>query len=159
MNTTATPRSSSKTTSTWLALLLGAWGGHRFYLHGPKDPWAWVHALATGLGLVGVQRMRHLGQDDVAAWLLIPFLGVSLAASMLAALVYGLCTSERWNTALGLSAEHPAGRTHWGTIIGLVLALLLGAGILMATIAFASQRYFEYQVLQESSEPQGAEPH
>ena len=41
-----------------------------------------------------------------------------------------------------LAALHQTG---WLTIIGLVAALSLGAGVLMATIAFSAQRYFEYQ--------------
>jgi hypothetical protein len=31
-------------------------------------------------------------------------------------------------------------------VIGVVLALLIGAGVLMATIAFSGQRFFEYQI-------------
>jgi hypothetical protein len=154
MSDQPTPKAPpSKTVCTWLALLLGGWGGHRFYLHGAKDPWAWLHLGAAVVGLVGTQRMRNLGQDDVIAWLLIPFLGLSLAAAMLAALVYGLSSPERWNAKWGAEPEHPAGRTHWGTVIAAVLALLLGSGILMATIAYASQRFFEYQVLQEEAAP------
>ena len=34
-------------------------------------------------------------------------------------------------------------RTGWATVIGVVVALPLGATVLMATIAFAAQRYFE----------------
>jgi hypothetical protein len=34
----------------------------------------------------------------------------------------------------------------WAAVIGVVIALLLGATVLMATIAFGGQRYFEYQV-------------
>ena len=34
----------------------------------------------------------------------------------------------------------------WAAVIGVVVALLLGATVLMATIAFGGQRYFEYQV-------------
>ena len=31
-------------------------------------------------------------------------------------------------------------------MIGVIAALVIGAGVLMATIAFSAQRYFEYQV-------------
>jgi TM2 domain-containing membrane protein YozV len=33
----------SKTASTWIALLGGSLGLHRFYLHGPRDLLAWLH--------------------------------------------------------------------------------------------------------------------
>ena len=41
----------NKTLATWLTLLLGAFGLHRFYLHGTRDAIAWVMAAAAGLGL------------------------------------------------------------------------------------------------------------
>ncbi len=34
--------------------------------------------------------MRALGQDDQLAWLLIPLLGLVIAATMLTAIIYGL---------------------------------------------------------------------
>ncbi len=50
----------------------------------------------------------------------------------------------RFNPSLRGSADAPA--SGWAAVIGVVLALLLGATVLMATIAFSGQRYFEYQV-------------
>jgi hypothetical protein len=40
----------------------------------------------------------------------------------------------------------PAGRTNWGTIIGTVIALLLGTTVMMSSLVFSFQRYFEYQI-------------
>ena len=39
-----------------------------------------------------------------------------------------------------------AGDTNWLTIGAVVLALLFGSTILMASIAFSFQRYFEHEV-------------
>ncbi len=39
----------SKTLATFLALLLGFAGLHRFYLHGLGDRWGWLHALSVPL--------------------------------------------------------------------------------------------------------------
>jgi hypothetical protein len=36
----------------------------------------------------------------------------------------------------------------WGVIFAVVLCLLVGAAVLMATIAFSGQRYFEYQIIE-----------
>ena len=85
----------SKTFATWLALIGGALGVHRLYLHGARDPWGWLFWPPTLLGLWGVWRMRDLGQDDRLSWLLIPLLGLSLAAAMLGAIVIGLTSDER----------------------------------------------------------------
>ena len=133
-----------KAVATWLALLTGVFGLHRFYLYGLKDRWAWLFPLPTLLGLVGLQRMNSLGQDDRLAWLLLPLLGISLVAALLGGIVYGLMPDERWNARFnaGRTAE-PSG---WGAIIGVILCLFIGGTALMATIAFSAQRYFEAQV-------------
>ncbi len=132
-----------KAVATWLALLVGAFGMHRFYLHGLKDRWAWLFPLPTLLGLVGVQRMNHLGQDDRLAWVLIPLLGISLVAALLGGIVYGLTPDERWNARFN-PGRSPS-TSGWGAVIGVVLCLLVGGTTLMATLAFSAQRYFESQ--------------
>ena len=32
----------SKTLASWIALIGGSLGLHRFYLHGFRDPWGWL---------------------------------------------------------------------------------------------------------------------
>ncbi|MFG6466871.1 NINE protein [Roseateles sp. BYS87W] len=135
-----------KAIATWLALVFGSLGAHRFYLHGWRDRWAWAYPLPTILGLIGMQRMQHLGQDDRLAWVLIPLLGASLVAALLSGIVYGLTPDERWNERHNGGREASAGG--WPAIIGVVLCLFLGGTTLMATIAFSAQRYFESQLAQ-----------
>ena len=134
----------SKTASTWTALLGGALGLHRFYLYGARDWLAWLHLLPTLAGLVGVQRLRALGQDDHVAWALIPLLGVMLSAAMLTAIVYGLTPDEKWDARH--NPGQPGRRTAWGPVFGVVLALLVGGIVLMGTVAFGGQKFFEWQM-------------
>lgn len=136
----------SKTAATWLAVVGGTLGLHRFYLHGAGDKAAWLYPLPTLAGLVGVTRMINLGQDDRIAWALIPLLGLSLSAAMLSAIVIGLTPDDRW------SARHggPIRPTGWGPVLGAITALLLGGTVLMGTIAFGGQKYFEWQQADES---------
>ena len=141
----------SKTAATWIALLGGGLGLHRFYLHGWRDGWGWLHALPALLGLYGVQRMRALGQDDQLAWLLIPLLGGSLAAAMLAAIVYGLTADDAWHARFDPDGQRVA--SGWAAIFGVVIALGVGATVLMATIAFSSQRYFEHDAAASTVQP------
>jgi hypothetical protein len=57
---------------------------------------------------------------------------------------YGVTSDDKWNARF-----NPQGRTHqtgWGVVFGLVLSLLVGSTVLMSTIAFSGQRYFEYQI-------------
>ena len=144
MNTAARPK--SKTLATWLALLGGSAGLHRFYLHGLSDAWGWLHPVSALLGLYGVQRALTFGQDDTVSWALIPLLGLTLSASMLTAIIYGLTSDEKWNARF--NPADPDLHSGWLAVIGVVVALLMGTAVLMATIAFSSQRFFEYQIEQ-----------
>lgn len=137
---TAAQRPRSKTLATWLALLGGCFGAHRFYLHGRADLWAWLHPWPTLLGLVGVLRMRSLGQDDHVAWLLIPLLGLMISQAMLSAIVIGLTPDERWQARFGTA--RPSG---WAAVLGVIAALMIGGAVLMGTLAFGGQMYFEWQ--------------
>ena len=133
----------SKTFATWIAVIAGSLGLHRFYLHGFRDRWGWLFVWPTLVGLCGVQRMRHFGGDDHLAWALIPLLGLMLAIGMFSAIIYGLTPDERWNARFNPTG--PQHRMGWATIIGVVLALVVGGGVLMATLAFSAPRYFEYE--------------
>jgi hypothetical protein len=133
----------SKTLATWIAVIGGSVGLHRFYLHGLRDPWGWLFIVPSLAGLLGVQRMRALGADDHVAWVLIPWLGLTLAIAMISAIVYGLTPDERWNARF--NPNGPQHRMNWATVIGVIAALVVGAGVLMATLAFSAQRYFEYE--------------
>lgn len=147
ITTTPTRAPRSKTLATWLALLGGPLGLHRFYLHGLGDLPGWLLPVPTAIGLWGLNRVAEFGQDDHLAWLLIPVLGFTVAATMLQAILYGLTPDERWNARHNPDvAPEQAPQAGWPTVIGIALALLVGAGVLMATIAFSGQRYFEYQV-------------
>ena len=133
----------SKAVATWLAVAGGSLGLHRFYLHGAGDAWAWLHVLATLVGGYGFWRMREFGTDDRLGSLLVPLLGTSIAAAMLAAIVHGLAPDERWDASFGRSGAPT--RSGWLTIAGVVVALAVGATVMMATIAFTAQRYFEWR--------------
>lgn len=130
-----------KTVATWLAVLGGAFGLHRFYLHGWRDAVGWLYPLPALAGLAGVVRMNNLGQDDRVAWVLIPLLGLAISAGMLSAIVYGLTPDEKW------AARHggPVRATRWGPVLGVIAALMVGAGVLMGTVAFGVQKFFEWQ--------------
>ena len=151
----AAPAYKSKTLTTWVAFLGGFMGLHRFYLFGLADAWGWLHVIPTLLGSWGLRRVADLGQDDQLAWLLIPVLGFTVAGAMLQAILYGLTPDDKWHArfnsgllarrdARGQAPELPA--SGWGAVIGVGLSLMVGATVLMSTIAFYGQRYFEYQI-------------
>ncbi|MDA8443994.1 NINE protein [Paracidovorax valerianellae] len=138
----------NKTIAAWLAFVGGPLGLHRFYLHGLSDMVGWLLPIPTALGIYGIQRVQEMGQDDHASWLLIPLLGFTIAGCALRAILYGLMTPEKWNARFNPAASPEAapGRTHWFTIFAIALSLLVGTAVLMASLAFSFQRYFEYQI-------------
>lgn len=138
----------NKTLATWLAFVGGPMGLHRFYLYGLTDMVGWMLPIPTALGLYGIQRVQMLGQDDQMSWYLIPLLGFTIAGCALTAIVYGLMTVEKWNARFNPQAAPDAapGRTNWLTVGAIVASLLIGTTVLMASIAFSFQRYFEYQI-------------
>lgn len=138
----------NKTIATWLTFWGGPLGLHRFYLKGLGDTLGWLLPIPTALGIYGFQRVQALGVDDQLSWLLIPLLGFTIAGCALNAIVYGLTSADKWNAKFNPQADvqTPAGRTHWGTIIGVATALLVGTAVLMSSLAFSFQRYFEYQI-------------
>jgi hypothetical protein len=135
----------NKTTAAWLAFIGGPLGLHRFYLRGRADLLGWLLTLPTALGLYGIERVQRNGLEDFWAWLLIPLLGFTIAGCALTAIVYGLTTPEKWNARFNpLEAPDAApGQTNWLTIGAIALALLVGTTVLMSSIVFSFQRYFE----------------
>ena len=143
----------SKSLATWIAIVGGSLGLHHVYL-GRRRWLALLYPVPTLLGLVGVFRMRNLGQDDHASWILIPFVGVTISVGMLCAIVIGLTSDARWARRHVVAAaeadpddETPPGTvaTGWIPVLGVILALMLGGGVLMGTIAFSAQKFFEWQ--------------
>ena len=138
----------NKTVAAWLTFLGGPLGLHRFYLYGPGDLLGWMLPIPTALGLYGIERVQQLGLDDHWSWVLIPLLGFTIAGCALRAILYGLATPERWNARFNPAAPADAapGQTHWFTIGAIVVSLMIGTAVLMASLAFSFQRYFEYQI-------------
>ena len=136
----------NKTLAVWLTLLLGSLGLQRLYLAGRYDRWAILSLLPSVIGWYGVVRARTMGLDDLWSWVLIPFGGFALAASALLAIRYGLMDAASWNARFNPQAdpEDAAGQTHGLTVLGLGASLMFGTTVLMATIAFSFQRYFEF---------------
>lgn len=138
----------NKTLAAWLAFVGGPLGLHRFYLHGLGDLLGWMLPIPTALGLYGIQRVQQFGQDDHYSWFLMPLLGFTIAGCALQGILYGLQTPEKWNARYnpGAALDAPPGQTQWLTIGAIVCSLLIGTTVLMASIAFSFQRYFEYQI-------------
>jgi len=79
---------------------------------------------------------------------------VTLSVGMLCAIVIGLTSDARWArrhvpaaAAADPDDESPPGTvaTGWTPVLGVILALMVGGGVLMGTIAFSVQKFFEWR--------------
>ena len=140
----------NKTLATWLTFWGGPLGLHRFYLKGFGDMLGWLLPVPTALGIYGIQRVQAFGLDDQLSWVLIPCLGFTIAGCALTAIVYGLMPVEKWNAKFNPqdAVDEVAGQTNWLTVFGIATSLLIGTAVLMSSLAFSFQMYFEYQIEQ-----------
>jgi hypothetical protein len=154
-------RMKNKTIAVWITLLTGPLGIGRMYVKGKIDALGWALIAPTLLGLYGVYRARSMGLDDALSWVLMPLLGLSIVACAITSIVYGLMDAAQWNSRYNVneSIESPAGKTGWLTIFGVVLSLFGGAIVLLSTIAFSFERYFEYQAEQPVATTEPSETH
>lgn len=149
----------SKAVATWIAVVGGSLGLHHFYLGGWRNAWGWLYPIPTLVGLAGAIRMRNLGVDDRLAWALVPWLGLTISVGMLCAIVIGLTTDAKWarlhagvpgQPVVRATREEddefpPPGMVHtgWAPVLGVILALMIGGGVLMGTIAFVVEKSFD----------------
>ena len=120
----------NKTLATALALSLGGLGAHRFYLHGGVDRLGLLHACS--LPVAGLVYSQTDGGADVF-YALLPLL-VSWIAAFIAALVIGLTPDEQWDARFNAGAARQS-QSNWLLAILLVATLMVGATVLIATIA------------------------
>jgi hypothetical protein len=119
----------NKTLATWAALLAGAAGLHRIYLRGAGDKLAMAHYA----GVAGSLLLMALAPQANAFWKLLPLI-VSAIAGYIEALVIGLMPDDkfdaRYNGGSGRTSD-----SGWLLALGLVATLLVGATVVIATMA------------------------
>jgi TM2 domain-containing membrane protein YozV len=119
----------NKTLASFLAVALGGFGVHRFYLRGPVDKLGLLHLCAlpiTGM-VVGI------AHDADPYYKLLPLI-VSYLVGFLEALVIGLTPDEKWDAAHNPGSGR-ATRSNWVLALLLVATMLVGSTALIATIA------------------------
>ena len=71
----ATPAALEDASRPGSPLLGGSLGLHRFYLHGARDAWAWLHPWPTLVGAYGFWRLRSSASTTRSAAGSLPLLG------------------------------------------------------------------------------------
>jgi len=124
-----------KAFSALLASLTGALGLHRLYLG--QRLW-WVPLAVTLIALPLVIGIDHWYQTPAFFVLMVPVI-----AGFIHALVLALMPDERFDARFN-AAQSRRNRSGWDAVLIAVATLLVGAVVLMTTIALLTQTYFEY---------------
>jgi len=119
----------NKTFATFLAFAFGAIGAHRFYLRGAHDRLGLLHVCSIPLaGMVyGAAHAPNV------FWVLLP-LFISAVVGYVEALVIGVTPDEKWDARHNPQSGRSS-RSNWMVALLLVLTMLLGATVLIGTIA------------------------
>ena len=127
-------------------------------------------ASPDGIGKVYMGReIAHVMGHQAADWLerperdkeegtskLVPLLGITVTLGMLAAIVAALTPDEKWDARH--NPQQPSRASGWVAVLAAVAGLFLGATVLLSLVAFAGQRFFEWQVEQQA-QPTAAAAH
>lgn len=138
---TAQASFKNKSLAALLALVTGVFGGHRFYLRGPRDVAAWVHAPLFLLGLLGLWRFVELRMDDALTWALLAVFVAVVIAVVVQTLVIGLTADERWDARWNAGLERRSANG-WGPVLIVIFALFMSVGSLTGGLAYVLQRFF-----------------
>jgi TM2 domain-containing membrane protein YozV len=118
----------NKTVATLLALLLGGFGTHRFYLKPGADRIGLLHLCClpvTGI-LYGAVKPHPF-------YMVLPLL-VSYIVGFVEALVIGLTPDEKWDAQYNAHSGQQT-RSNWVLVLLLVITMLVATTVLIGTIA------------------------
>jgi hypothetical protein len=119
----------NKTLASFLAVVLGGFGVHRFYLKGGLDRLGLLHLCA-----VPITGMVYGLAPEVAPFYKALPLVVSYLVAFLEALVIGVSPDEKWDAAHNAGSGR-ASQSNWVLALLLVATMLVGCTALIATIA------------------------
>ena len=119
----------NKTLAVLICLLFGSLGGHRFYLYGKRDNFAWLHFISLPLSLMLSKLYFNLNFFvTFAPWML------SFLISILMCLVLGLKSDEHWDVQFNANSGKQSSSS-WPLAIMLVFSVGLGAISLLFVMA------------------------
>ncbi|NHZ65262.1 NINE protein [Massilia genomosp. 1] len=123
------PSHKNKTFASFLALILGALGAHRFYLRGSLDKLGLLHVASLPIaGLV-------IGLVPEANWFfkILPLV-VSAIVGCIEALVIGLMPDEKFDAAFNAGSGRKSA-SNWPLAVLLVCTMLVAATMGISTLA------------------------
>ena len=70
--------------------------------------------------------------------------------------IYALTPDDKWDARH--NPGHPVTATGWGAVLAAIAGLLIGGTVLMGTVAYGGQKFFEWQLANPQSNQQRSGP-
>jgi TM2 domain-containing membrane protein YozV len=136
-----------------LGLILPGSGFNIIYLKGLRNIWAWLHMLALFAGVLGYQLLSATEMSSALGWLMATAGFISLEASWLTTIVYGLRPDEKWDAQFNAHSEKK-NDSNWLVVFTVILSLMIGAAVMMTGLAIAFEQHFisQYEEAQKISQ-------
>lgn len=124
-------------------------GFNCLYLQGLKSFWGWLQFAAIIGGISGWIILSTTELASLAGWILLTLGFISIEASYITTMAYGLRSGERWDAEFNPGiAPDKATQTGWPTILLVIFCLVLGAALMMSFFAIAFEQFFISQLIE-----------
>lgn len=124
-----------------LGLLLPGSGLNIFYLKGLGNIWAWLQMLGLFAGILGWKLLGASDMSSALGWVLASAGFISLEASWLTTITFGLRPDEKWDAAFNNQSSQKS-ESGWLVILCVILSLMIGAAVMMSGLAIAFEQHF-----------------
>lgn len=130
-----------------LGLFFPGMGLNCFYLQGFKSFWGWAQFFAFIGGIAGWLILKDMQFHSAPGWVLITFGFITLEASWLTTIVFGLRPDEKWDAQFNPGLDpNRATKSGWPVVLTVIFSLVLGAGMMMTFLAIAFEQFFISQI-------------
>lgn len=124
-----------------LGLLTPGTGLNVFYLKGLLNIWAWLHLIGLFSGILGWKLLGASDMSSALGWVLAAYGFISLQASWLTTIVYGLRPDEKWDAQFNSDSPQKS-ESGWLVVLCVIISLMVGAAVLMSGLAIAFEQHF-----------------
>jgi hypothetical protein len=124
-----------------LGLLTPGTGLNVFYLKGLLNIWAWLHLIGLFSGILGWKLLGASDMSSALGWILAAYGFISLQASWLTTIVYGLRPDDKWDAQFNSDSPQKS-ESGWLVVLCVIVSLMVGAAVLMSGLAIAFEQHF-----------------
>jgi hypothetical protein len=132
-----------------LGIFFPGMGLNCFYLQGIKSFWGWAQLVAFIGGIAGWLILKDTQFHSAPGWILITFGFITLEASWLTTIAFGLRADEKWDAQFNPNLDPSrATKSGWPVVLTVIFSLVFGAAVMMTFLAIAFEQFFISQLLE-----------